>query len=53
VGKKRVILERAHHDAVVRGQFGAAAAASNDPTPPAPRGNRAGLVRLNSQKTKK
>jgi hypothetical protein len=53
VGKKRVILERAHHDAVVRGQFGAATLASNDPTPPAPRGNRAALVRLNSQKARK
>jgi len=44
VGKKRVVLERAHHDAVVRGQFGPAPApAANDaaaraPLPP----NRAG-----------
>jgi hypothetical protein len=37
VGRKRVILERAHYDAVVRGQYGPPATArpAEDPTPPA------------------
>lgn len=42
VGRKRVILERAHYDAVVRGQYGQGSAGEpKHPEPPAP--NRAGL----------
>jgi hypothetical protein len=35
VGRKRVILDRAHHDAVTRGQYGGKPAA-NEPTARAP-----------------
>lgn len=39
-----VILERAHHDAVVRGQYGhQAAPTENEPPPARPRPNRAAL----------
>jgi hypothetical protein len=45
VGRKRVVVERAHYDAVVRGQF-----AQQQPEQlqerPAPRPNRAGLLRM-------
>jgi hypothetical protein len=42
-GRKRVILDRAHHDAVTRGQYGAKPAA-NEPGAPLPP-NRAGYRR--------
>ncbi len=50
IGRKRVILDRAHHDAVERGQFGQRAAANEPgerkPMPP----NRAALRRPAAKK---
>jgi len=56
VGRKRVILERAHHDAVVRGQFGQAEPAQQhlqEQPRPAARANRDRLVKFFSQRAKK
>lgn len=53
VGRKRVILERAHYEAVVRGQFGQAEATQQQTQRPAARANRAGLERLFKQKARK
>lgn len=53
VGKKRVLLERAHHDAVVRGQFGRADPAQPDAAPAPPRANRARLERFFGSRGKK
>lgn len=43
VGRKRVILERAHYDAVVRGQYGGATAAQAADEPPPAGPDMAGL----------
>lgn len=53
VGKKRVLLERAHHDAVVRGQFGQAEPQQADAAAPPPRANRARLERFFSSRGRK
>lgn len=51
VGRKHVVLERAHYDAVTRGQFGAPAAnEAQKPAPAAP--DRAGLRQFFKQKRK-
>jgi hypothetical protein len=51
VGRKHVVLERAHYDAVTRGQFGPAPA--NDVArPAAPAPNRAALRQFFKQKRK-
>lgn len=46
MGRKRVILERAHYDAVVRGQYRQAEAANEPQGRPAPRANRDRLVKF-------
>lgn len=51
VGRKHVVVERAHYDAVTRGQFGAAAANETQQTPP-PAPDRAGLRQFFKQKRK-
>lgn len=52
VGRKRVILERAHYDAVVRGHFAAPAPQEPAARPPAAP-DRAGLRAFFGQKRKK
>lgn len=52
VGRKRVVLERAHYDAVVRGQFAMPAAAGHAGQRPTVAPDRAGLREFFQKKRK-